>query len=818
MPESKGLFRGKGESTVPLSSQKTHNPCIAYPAFFKNAASLLCCCWTTGMIDENARNAGVAGDGAFQRAGALGSTENNVQDPGIVASSNSAHGNDGPRIVIDDSPLAPNAHVGNTSARDIHMDVDRTTKVSSEHALPLPSAMNNSSESSSLATTDNVTPQNAQIDKTSVVHLRNDGVDRKMSGPARETTPGVKVDSSKHSLSPESHLRGQGFFANASNIHVSGSQMIDNSGQNVYIGNFVMKDLAGQSIPGVEHDSSERDPPPQCHPGTRLDICGQAQSWFNNPDRNEKILWIHGPAGIGKSAIMQTLAQEEHKSSPSILGATIFFSKLKQRDNPKRLFNTIAYQLATRYERYQQYVADILTNNPKIVEKSMKEQFNWFIVRPFVQQNVLRGYHETVLIILDGLDEVEGIEAQRRLVSLIGHFTLEHPTSPLIWAIASRPEPDIVQAFEFLPQVPPSCLEIGMQIDSDQGCADMELFLRKRFDEIRVRYRAPSDWPSEVDFLEVAKAASGHFIFGEAATRFIDDEDCTNPVSQLEVVIAAIKSTTSITLESNPLALLDSLYSQILLAIPAKVRQAASRLLALSSTSLGRRSFYSHFWVQSSWLNLSQADAFSALRKLHSVLRIPSSDKVKSDTRLEPFHKSFSDYILSSTRSGQFHVTHPEKIAVAGAVRVLCESRDPIDSMIKTSRIKLSWACMGKSGTKLQTELFQDSLLMVLDYTDAAMKCEDDVAHTGDGLAAFFRDVDYADFSNLGEHTVSRWLNDTIATRRMFPVLEGWGLARSITISSIQLNRVRANQTADVSGWSYNEPIVMPRFSEVVFS
>ncbi|KXN81832.1 hypothetical protein AN958_03632 [Leucoagaricus sp. SymC.cos] len=96
------------------------------------------------------------------------------------------------------------------------------------------------------------------------------------------------------------------------------------------------------------------------------------------------------------------------------------------------------------------------------------------------------------------------------------------------------------------------------------------------------------------------------------------------------------------------------------------------------------------FWVQSNWLDLSQTDAFSALRKLHSVLHIPSPDEVDSNTQLQPFHKSFSDYILSPTQSGQFHVTHPEKIAVAGAVRVLCESRDPIDSGIKAPRIKLS--------------------------------------------------------------------------------------------------------------------------------
>ncbi|KXN84591.1 hypothetical protein AN958_12272 [Leucoagaricus sp. SymC.cos] len=605
------------------------------------------------------------------------------------------------------------------------------------------------------------------------------------------------------STKSKSVFKGKGFFKNAKRLLFWRPLMVDSTGNTVVGDNNAInigesksiERLAEHSIPGVEHDSSERDPPPSCHPGTRLDICEQVQSWFRDPKRKEKLLWVHGPAGVGKSAIMQTLAQEEVNSSTSILGATVFFSKLRQRNNPKKLFNTVAYQLATRYESYRRYVTDILIKDPKVVEKSMQEQFRRFIVVPFAEQRILQGSHSPVLIILDGLDEVEDEEAQRSLVSLIGHFVLQYPGTPLIWAITSRPEPHIVNAFSH-PEIRSSYWTIEVVIDSDKGRADVEKFLRDRFEEVRSRYgsmlRSNTPWPSEVDFLKVASASSGHFVFAELVSRFIIDETYGNPVSQLKVVIAAIEASPSAILRSNPLASLDNLYERIFSTISSDIQPITLRLLALSFAAIN----FNKFWFVCNCLELSQADAYGALRKLHSVLRIPPPEEVNDDTHLEPFHKSFSDYILSPTRSGQYHISDPLKSTLVGA----------------SSRIKVSWAYKDDVA-KLQADLFYWSLFAVVKYIDDAMNCEDDAVHTNDRLATFFRDIDYADLSNLKmEYTVGRLFGHKIRAG-IFPVLEDWGLAQSITISSIQLNCIRADRAADVRGLpAKHEPTAIPRF------
>ncbi len=96
----------------------------------------------------------------------------------------------------------------------------------------------------------------------------------------------------------------------------------------------VMEKFAGKIITGATFDSFERDPPPRCRPGTRLAIVERAICFFGDLACGKRLLWIVGPAGVGKSAIMQTLA--EVPSTPKFtLGASLFFSINGRSDGSK---------------------------------------------------------------------------------------------------------------------------------------------------------------------------------------------------------------------------------------------------------------------------------------------------------------------------------------------------------------------------------------------------------------------------------------------------------------------------------------------------
>ncbi|KAJ6465466.1 hypothetical protein C8R45DRAFT_787194, partial [Mycena sanguinolenta] len=56
------------------------------------------------------------------------------------------------------------------------------------------------------------------------------------------------------------------------------------------------------------HDSTDSFMEPKCHPETRTQMLEDLRKWALDPRPKTTILWLYGPAGAGKSAIMRTLA------------------------------------------------------------------------------------------------------------------------------------------------------------------------------------------------------------------------------------------------------------------------------------------------------------------------------------------------------------------------------------------------------------------------------------------------------------------------------------------------------------------------------
>ena len=97
--------------------------------------------------------------------------------------------------------------------------------------------------------------------------------------------------------------------------------------------------------PGAAYDSQERFPAPRCHPGTRTELLNKIEEWIGaGAGRGAMdLLWLHGPAGAGKSAIAQTVA--EICAERGQLAASFFFSRSSpDRNALKHLFPTIAVQ------------------------------------------------------------------------------------------------------------------------------------------------------------------------------------------------------------------------------------------------------------------------------------------------------------------------------------------------------------------------------------------------------------------------------------------------------------------------------------------
>ncbi|KAJ3575375.1 hypothetical protein NP233_g1143 [Leucocoprinus birnbaumii] len=552
--------------------------------------------------------------------------------------------------------------------------------------------------------------------------------------------------------------------------------------------------LANSALAGAAFDSSERDPPPSCHPGTRLDLSDEIHTWAHNITRVHKILWINGPAGVGKSAIVQSISELESALENSILGATLFFSRANCRDNPKRVFTTIAYQLAVKYPHYREYVLSVLALDPHAVYKSMAEQFMRLIVQPVIDETFPNDQdHRSILISIDGLDECDGERAQCEIISLIARFVIQYPTCPFIWLIASRPEPHIRGSFDRT--IRDNYTQIVIPVDSNQGCKDVEQYLRDKFDEIRSYYPSQFSqtlrtWPAEIHFTILATRAKGMFVFASTLVNFIGDTHFANPIGRLQTVLAAL---TSVTLtNTNPFAELDALYDAVLTSVPEENLPTLRRLLApLIFVRAWRPNREDVHFVCNFW-GITQADAFSTLHKLHSVIRVPQT----CDKRLQAYHASFHDYLANPSRSGHFYID-PDDLNQQlhqCAERILTEScMDATSPAVSSEQVHLSWPFEPERAhhtLQHQNGLLEASFQRIVNCYSAGW---------GDGfvrrLSRFFHVFDWGKAAKPRVVYDTIWSAHLVVFQQPFcSIFREWGLVKTLPLPAFDLRDLRREE------------------------
>jgi hypothetical protein len=427
-----------------------------------------------------------------------------------------------------------------------------------------------------------------------------------------------------------------------------------------------MEKLLKETIPGAAADSSARDPPPRCHPGTRLAILERCLNFIAHSSGVKKMRWVVGAAGVGKSAVMQNVAESPELEVFS--NASVFFS-INGRNEGTKAIITLSYQFAAKSDLYRRVVEEQVNRDPRLLQSSITTQFDKFIIQPFVHNHDLNNAGR-VLIIIDGLDECSDTRTQVELLRIISTFCISHPSSPIVWLIASRPEPHITSFFS-RPEIVSTYEKEEIAVDSDEARADVERYLRHELTEIRNAsdFLGPQ-WPDERDLWKLANAAGGLFAYAQTAIRYIGDSSVGDPISQLSDVLNAIDELPmpNVPRDQHPMAQLDALYARILSNVPPKIMANAREFLLLLASDWDQ-SLYSgsEFITMCNWLGMTADAAYAALNRLRSVLHFPQRHEAHNKA-LERFHKSFIDYII---RSGFF----PDIEVEARLVKVRCAFR-----------------------------------------------------------------------------------------------------------------------------------------------
>ncbi|KAJ7478131.1 hypothetical protein FB451DRAFT_1131487 [Mycena latifolia] len=228
------------------------------------------------------------------------------------------------------------------------------------------------------------------------------------------------------------------------------------------------------------HDSGERFTEPACHPGTRTAVLEELKSWSLDTSPDSTILWLHGCAGMGKSAIAQMFAGE--CKAQGLLGASFFF----KRGHPKRgtwngLFTSLAYQLAMSVPELLLPVQQAVDTNKLVVGSAMTVQFRNLFAEPLRHTACLQFMP---VIVLDGLDECADHKVQQQILRLFIDVIHNHHL-PIRLLIASRPEPHIREILE-TEETSVICRHSHLSADNSA----IQIYFRDEFSRIRTEYMA----------------------------------------------------------------------------------------------------------------------------------------------------------------------------------------------------------------------------------------------------------------------------------------------------------------------------------------
>jgi len=399
------------------------------------------------------------------------------------------------------------------------------------------------------------------------------------------------------------------------------------------------------------HNSEERFDPPKCHPNTRVAVLNKIMKWIKREeDLDGFIMWLYGPAGAGKSAIAETIA--EMCEQEMILLASFFFSRNDpSRSTVKPLIATIVYQITLNLPDVREAILSAIEHDPLIFSKSFAVQVKTLIVAP-LQLLAEEGYFNDPssrrLVIIDGLDECSDTKVQQNILQVLADAQQQHRL-PLVFLVASRPEQHISLTFNTR-----SLSTITSRLALDDSYLpeeDIKLFLAHKFQEIKsthqLRAYIPSEWPLPNVLEQLVQKSSGKFIYASTVICYVSSIR-HKPVDRLDIILGLRPPQRDL-----PFAELDALYTHIL----AGVEDIEHALEILSVIFFCENPKHNIIWNDSRWniedfLCLQPGDVELYLGDLNSLITIDRWGEICV------LHASLTDFFVDPTRSKKFWINY----------------------------------------------------------------------------------------------------------------------------------------------------------------
>jgi len=375
-----------------------------------------------------------------------------------------------------------------------------------------------------------------------------------------------------------------------------------------------------------------------CLKGTRKDVLLQIERWLMD-EQDQRVFWLNGLAGTGKSTIAQTFAEVSFADGK--LGASFFCSRdFEDRSNLQAIFPTLAFQLAHRYPPFRKKLLQVLRANPDIGRESLCSQLEKAIVGPFKATRI------PTLIVIDALDECKDEEPASAILSVLSRYVGEIPQVKFF--ITGRPEPRIRSGFRLASLRPITEVLKLHDVERSSVDGDIKLFLRTRLTEIAKTQSdcdLTKDWPGSYNINILCKKAAGLFIYALTVVKFVASQHHL-PTERLTLVISLPQSTAH-----EGKSGINLLCIQVLEHAFRDADSDEQELYSRFKFVVGAVLLVFHPLSRKSLSDLLRncgtlSHISNTLRSLHSLLLVPNSEV--DPVRI--FHKSFPNFLTDPRR------------------------------------------------------------------------------------------------------------------------------------------------------------------------
>ncbi|KAF8514938.1 WD40-repeat-containing domain protein [Hysterangium stoloniferum] len=376
-----------------------------------------------------------------------------------------------------------------------------------------------------------------------------------------------------------------------------------------------------------------------CLPGTREAIISEIIDWVNHPIQENfpRVFFLYGVAGSGKSAIAHTIATEFHKVK--WLGSSYFFDRNQSESlHAGNLFRTLSRDIADLDSKWRESLWNIVKDELALCStNAVKDQFEKLFLQPGQQLDRI----DPILIVIDALDECPDKDdhCRRNLLKLLGKSkNIKRIPKNFRILITSRPEPDILEAFQNRQD---NVIYKAMPDTEDDSTEhDISLFISNELDSLDEKLN--SRWPNREWHQLLVNKAGGLFQWAYVACSAIKDgKTGHSPRQKLNNFLKSVNQ-------------LDGLYKTILQQVsPSSDKECMNNYFRVMGTILlAKEPLPISALIALCWPGGMGDIVQSLLRPLGSLLHGVTETSVP----IHPLHISFRDFLMDESRSGEYFI------------------------------------------------------------------------------------------------------------------------------------------------------------------